>query len=126
MGLARAKSSEGAARGVVRLLTYSLQPTVYSLASRKRHKKKGPAYTGPSTPNGVSSLQRAQEVEDILRGSTGQGIEAIHNSVRLRCRELRVGIAAVGEDRRAQVRRAAIVQEEDALSNAPERRRPEL
>src|SRR5947209_10765366 len=75
---------------------------------------------------GRSGLQRAQEVQQILLAALRQRVESLDDPVGLRRPELSIPRAPVGADGRDQVRRAPVVQEEDALAEPPEWRRPEL
>src|SRR5688500_12013365 len=74
----------------------------------------------------VSFSQRAQEVEHVLPAARAERVVAVDDFIRLGRTELRIAGAAMSRDRRPQVRRASIVQEEDALPQAPQRRRPEI
>src|SRR6185503_2015903 len=67
-----------------------------------------------------SLLQRAQEVEQVLLRALAQVVEPANDAVRLRA------LAHVLADRHPQVRRAPVVQEEDALPEDPQRRAAEL
>src|SRR5262245_66078946 len=69
---------------------------------------------------GFPSSERPQEVEQVLLLPLAQQQVVRHHAVRLRA------VARVRADRDDQVRSAAIVQEEQALTEAPERRATEL
>src|SRR5215831_7345609 len=82
---------------------------------------------GPRSTGGVPMpLQRAQEVEDVLLLVLGEAVEVADHSVRLARGALRAAAALVLGDRIQQVRAAAVVQEEHALPQAPQRRGAEL
>src|SRR2546423_841889 len=70
--------------------------------------------------------QRPQEVQDVLFLSLRQRLEEIHDRVRLGCLPLRAGGALVEPDRFQEVAAPPIMQEEEALTESPQRRRPEL
>ena len=101
--------------------------------------------------NYKAMLQRTQEIQDVLLLRRGKCIEISDHFVRLRateecrrggkelvaaqlyleglcirgCRAVK-GVAGVGLDGLQQVGRAAVMQKEDALSDAPEWRRAEF
>src|ERR1700674_4492853 len=66
------------------------------------------------------ALQRPQEVEEILLLAPCEGPELIDHTVGLRSRALM--LTDCGE----QIGRPPVVQEEDALTESPQRRTPEL
>src|SRR5437867_10913634 len=72
------------------------------------------------------SLEAAQEVQKILLLVLVEVVEVIDDGVRLRRSESQVPGALVGLNRLEQIIRPSVVQEEDALSQPPERRGQEL
>jgi len=67
-----------------------------------------------------SSLEAAQEVQEILLPVLIEPVEVVDDRVRLRRSERRVSRALVPLDRLEEIRGPPIVQEEDALSQAPQ------
>src|SRR6266404_3763265 len=66
------------------------------------------------------NLQGSQEVEDVLLGSGRKGVEVRNHGV---CLGAATGM---GRDRRQQIARPAVVQEEDSLSDTPQWRGSKL
>src|SRR5262245_17112208 len=85
-------------------------------------REKGPSvayrYFMPTYPQ--ASSQRAQEVQQVLLGPLAQVAEVVDHTVRLRAEAL------VLTDRDHQVVGAAVVQEENPLPEAPQRRGAEF
>src|SRR2546425_2806381 len=79
-----------------------------------------------STPWVSRGLQRSKEVQQILFLGVAEAPEATDHAVGFGRPILEVADALVREDRFQQIGRTPIVQEEDALTEAPQRRRPEL
>src|SRR5712692_4863044 len=71
-------------------------------------------------------LQRAQEVQQVLLLRLVELIELVDDGIGLGGLKSVVARALVRPDGREQVAGAAVMQEEDALPEAPERRRPNL
>src|SRR5713226_9288333 len=71
-------------------------------------------------------LQRAQEVQQVLLLRLVELIELVDDGTGLGGLESVVAGALVRPDGHEQVAGAAVVEEEDALAEAPERRRPEF
>src|SRR5205823_1096946 len=75
----------------------------------------------PPAAAGHVRLQRSQEVQDVLFLTRGEVVEEEEGRVvRLRA------VAVVRGDGRDQIARPAVMQEEDALAEAPQRRGAEL
>src|SRR5947209_19332507 len=70
--------------------------------------------------------EAAKEIQQVLLVPLVELVEVMDHRVRLRRPELRVPRVLVRLDRLEQVSRPPIVQEEDALAQAPERRAAEL
>jgi hypothetical protein len=77
-------------------------------------------------PGRERSSERAEEVEQILFLALVEAVELIDHRICLRRPEPAVAIASMGSDRVDKVARAAVVEEEDALAEAPQRGGPEL
>src|SRR5262245_44825335 len=92
-----------------------------SLAERARSKKipHRPSRRGISR-RATADLQRAQEVQQILLPLLGEVVEVRDHAVRLRA------LACMRLDGAYEVRRPAVVQEEDPLTHAPQRRAAEF
>src|SRR2546425_1132098 len=71
-------------------------------------------------------LQRAEEVQEVLLLLLAESVEVVDDGIGLGRREPQTGPALVRLDRLEQVGGAAVVEEEDALPQTPQRRRPEL
>src|SRR6516162_7518280 len=71
-------------------------------------------------------LQCAQEIENVLLLTWRQSIEFVHHSVGFRVGEYAVAEALMCLDCLQKISRSAIVQKENSLAQAPQRRRPEL
>src|SRR5262245_57207047 len=68
-------------------------------------------------------LQRPQEVQQILLVAVAETVVVVDDPIGLGRTKLRVAAALVRLDRYLEIVRAAVVQEEDALAEAPQRRR---
>src|SRR5882724_10905612 len=77
-------------------------------------------------PAGGRTLERAEEVEQVLLVVRVETVVSIDHGVGLRRAELGVAAAAVSLDRLDEVIRAPVVQEEEPLAQTPERRGPKL
>src|SRR5262247_556170 len=77
-------------------------------------------------PGAPEILQRAQEVQEILLVALAKAVVVVDDAVRLRGRVSRVAPAPVLLDRLDEIAGAPVVEEEDPLSEAPQRRGPEL
>src|SRR5262249_38833602 len=71
-------------------------------------------------------LEAAQEVQEILLLVLVEVVEVIDDRVRFRWSVSQVPEAPVSLDRLEKITGPSIVEEEDALPQAPQRRRPEL
>lgn len=74
----------------------------------------------PSTAGAPGCLERAEEIDQFLLLLSGQAIEMFDDPVCF------AAVAAMIADGFDEIGGAAIMQEEDALSNAPERSGAEL
>src|SRR5262245_39691477 len=82
--------------------------------------------TGAGLVSSLCLLQRAKEVEQVLLLPVVERVVVAHDSVRLGRVVVERVSAAVLLDRLHQVGGPAVMQEEDALTHTPQRRRAEL
>ena len=81
----------------------------------------------PRLPTYQASLQRSQEIQQVLLRPIVQAVEVGDHLVRLRGSARQPGApAGVGLDGLYEVRRAPVMQQEDALTEAPQRGCSEL
>src|SRR6185312_3903164 len=85
-----------------------------------------PYFVTKRPPRRTRTLQRPQEVEDVLLLALGERVEHAHHAVRLARVAGGERPALVRVDGIQQVARAPVVQEVEALAHAPEGRRAEL
>src|SRR4030095_8506483 len=90
------------------------------------HRAPGAARSSPRPGPTEEKLERAQEVQHMLLITFAQAVVPVDHGVGLRRAELAAGATPVGLDGLVGVLRAAVVQEEDALAETPQRRGPEL
>ena len=76
---------------------------------------------GLSRPGPDQPSERSEEVEQILLLVLVEPVELVDHGIGLRRTELAVAIASMGLDRLDEVVRTAVVEEEDALAEAPQR-----
>jgi hypothetical protein len=72
----------------------------------------------------AAKLQRAQEIQDVLLLRLRHLVEAHDYSIRFRMESF--AITGMFLNGREQIRRSAVVQKKNPLSDAPQRRRAEL
>src|SRR5262245_1368338 len=86
-------------------------------------------YRGPRQPFSPQTrrpLQRAQKVQQILLGRIDEAVEVVDDRIGLGCLVDGVRGAAMLPNRLHEIARTAVVQEEDALPETPQRRGSEL